>query len=441
MGMWFQLNGFEMRLHHRTWVKTDAPTTIVGPYPNYYNQRVRSWDMAEHVYAWEFFKLLFFTRHKTFFGTVVLKWFQFYSCYSIVADWMRIPVMVLSIMVNASWFFTISGIFVVGYTILVIIWDSIGYRYCPQRKSRLLALLTFQTYKIPAVLIRLLGMIRAFTVYLPNFQAKPTIPELEEVVLRARDPSVLPKKPVWMERSNPYYEHYLPSNPAAVTRPISPLGIPDELATIQENFEQGDEDGNRLPSDIVPSVPLPGDDAFGEQPDVLRPSTRRFLSPEFTMDKIPEYIPRNIVANPRNNDDISAVSGGFSLFKDDTSELSLPTAIQSIREQLAGELSREEAAKRKEAARARVREIEGYIPNPEAMPEEFGHEMEQGLPKVHDPHESSTEGLTESSGLDLVFTPPPETSTAPPGVPPLPAHRLVPSRHRPRQKISYTAIQ
>ena len=102
--------------------KTDAPTTYVGPYPNYYNQRVRSWDMAEHVYAADFFQLLFLTRHQTFFGTIVLKWFQFYSVYSIVTDWMRIPVMVLSVWVNLSYFLFISCAFIALYTALVVFW-------------------------------------------------------------------------------------------------------------------------------------------------------------------------------------------------------------------------------------------------------------------------------------------------------------------------------
>lgn len=446
MGMWFQRNGFEMKLHSRTMCKTDAPTTYVGPYPNYYNQRVRSWDMAEHVYAYEFFRLLFATRHKTFQGTLVLKWFQFYSCYSIVADWMRIPVMVLSLLVNPAWFWKISFIFVAGYTGLVIFWDRFGYRNCPDRQSRLWALLTFQFYKIPAVLIRLLGMIRAFTVFLPNYQAKPTIPELEQVVLRARDPDALPKKPVWMDRSNPYYEHYRPSNPAAVTRPISPLENPDELETIPEvDFEDGSP-----PPNIVPRVPLSGHFGSGpnSKPEILLVPPRKLFTPG-GLDMIPEYIPRSIAGNDRfssNDSIISGITGGLSLFQDDTSELSLPTALQSIREtaaqsireQMAGEFSREEAAKRKEAARKRIREIEqsrSVNTGEEDNDDELGDEIEDGLPKVLPDESELTEDITHSqspSHEDYISSLP----TPSPAVPPLPANL-----QRPRQKIRYTAIQ
>ena len=33
---------------------TEAPTTVLGPYPNFYQQRVRSWDMSEFVYFYKF---------------------------------------------------------------------------------------------------------------------------------------------------------------------------------------------------------------------------------------------------------------------------------------------------------------------------------------------------------------------------------------------------
>ena len=227
-------------------VDTEAPTTIVGPYPNYYNQRVRSWDMAEHAYAYEFFRVLFFTRHKTFGGTLVLKWFQFYSCYSVIADWIRIPVMFMTIWVSWHFFVTISAIFVVLYTLLTIVWDFLGYRRCPERRSRLVALLTFQLYKIPSIFIRLLGMCRAFLVYLPNFKAKPTIPEIEAEYLiianqqtakvaatasdeETRSATTMAKIPVWLDKTNPYYAHYDPKKPTYTGHYETEPDVPEEL--------------------------------------------------------------------------------------------------------------------------------------------------------------------------------------------------------------------
>jgi hypothetical protein len=189
--------------------------------------------MAEHAYAYEFFRVLFFTRHKTLFGTVVLKWFQFYSCYSVAADWVRIPVMTLTIWVSWKFFVIISGAFFVLYTLLTVAWDYIGYRKCPERRSRPMALLTFQFYKIPSIFIRLMGMGRAFLIYLPNFVPKPTIPalELEYMPLAADQDASSPamagvmKFPVWLDKSSPYFAHYDPKRPAQSCRAGS---LPDE---------------------------------------------------------------------------------------------------------------------------------------------------------------------------------------------------------------------
>ena len=124
-------------------VDTDAPASVIGPMPNYYNQRVRSWDMAEHAYAYEHLRALFFTRHKTLLGTVVMKWYQFYALYSIVADQMRLPVMILTSIVSWKFFVMITGFFLLGYTVFVVVWDWWGYMNCKERRSKLLALLTF----------------------------------------------------------------------------------------------------------------------------------------------------------------------------------------------------------------------------------------------------------------------------------------------------------
>lgn len=236
-----------MRMYHKSMVETEAPTTIVGPYPNFYNQRVRSWDMAEHAYAYEFFRVFFLTRHKTFTGTLVLKWFQFYSCYSVLADWIRIPVMALTIWVSWRFFMIISASFVGLYTLLTIAWDYLGYRRCPERRSRLIALLTFQVYKIPSIFIRLLGMGRAFFVYLPNFKSKPTIPQLEKEyahIATAQKPSApqveveespnliaMAKFPVWLDKTNPYYAHYDPKDPTYTGKYETEPDVPEERPT------------------------------------------------------------------------------------------------------------------------------------------------------------------------------------------------------------------
>lgn len=262
-------------------VDTEAPTTIVGPYPNYYNQRVRSWDMAEHAYAYEFFRVLFFTRHKTLTGTLVLKWFQFYSCYSVVADWIRIPVMSLTIWVNWTFFVAVSSFFLILYTTLTIVWDYLGYRKCPERRSRLTALLTFQIYKIPSIFIRLLGMGRAFFVYLPNYKPKPTIPELEaeyrviaaqQVAMKQQQEAEtcdvaagVVKFPVWLDKTSKYYEHYDPRNPTRTGMHETEPDVPEERVALPgQLYRVHDPD-----SDSVTTLTV--DDALRDQDFFLGP--------------------------------------------------------------------------------------------------------------------------------------------------------------------------
>lgn len=277
-------------MYHQSMVDTEAPTTIVGPYPNYYNQRVRSWDMAEHAYAYEFFRVLFFTRHKTLTGTLVLKWFQFYSCYSVLADWIRIPVMFLTIWVSWRFFILISCVFLVLYTALTVAWDWLGYRKCPERRSRLVALLTFQVYKIPSIFIRLLGMGRAFFVYLPNYTPKPTIPELEreyeviaeqQVQIKQRMGTVeassvmggIVKFPVWLDKSNPYFAHYNPKNPTYTGVRETEPDVPDDHVALPQALQPRLSD-----SDSVTTLTV--DDALRDQDSLIRPksSVERRLS-------------------------------------------------------------------------------------------------------------------------------------------------------------------
>eukprot|EP00834_Sanchytrium_tribonematis_P000091 NODE_3_length_80033_cov_0.932970.p7 type:complete len:590 gc:universal NODE_3_length_80033_cov_0.932970:16560-18329(+) len=49
MGMWLTRRGYRLGYYADAVVDTETPETILGPSPNYYNQRVRSWDFAEHM--------------------------------------------------------------------------------------------------------------------------------------------------------------------------------------------------------------------------------------------------------------------------------------------------------------------------------------------------------------------------------------------------------
>ena len=196
MGMWLQRQGLEMKMASQVLVDTEAPTTFCGPAPNFYSQRVRSWDMAEHVYAYDFFQLLFTTRQgSSVRGTLIMKLFQFYSAYCIVADWCRFVVVVIGILLQWYWFLLATVSVLVLNTAILALWNWIAFRHHPERRCSWLALCSFSLYKMASMVIRCLGFLRAIVIYLPNFMAKPKITELEMKALESENLEVVP---VWL---------------------------------------------------------------------------------------------------------------------------------------------------------------------------------------------------------------------------------------------------
>lgn len=170
--------------------------------------------MSEFVYAYEFVRLLFVTKHRKWSGMLVLKAFQLYGCYSLVADALRTPIIAIMVWTSPIFFLSVSGCCFVFHTWLLIVWDYLAFRRCPHRRSGLFVLLTYQFYRFPVLFFRFLGMIRAYTVYLPNYKHKPTIPEIEKEILEAPKPRQRRGRlPVWMDRTNHLYQHYDPKRP------------------------------------------------------------------------------------------------------------------------------------------------------------------------------------------------------------------------------------
>ena len=130
MGMWLQQQGYHMKLAHSVLgtmyrfdvmfassvsvlsnfsyltssyipVDTEAPTSAFGKMPNYYSQRVKSWDMAEHTHVGPAIKLFLTTKYPTFFGTLLMKAFQVWHIYTIFADWLRVWYIVFVCIANA----------------------------------------------------------------------------------------------------------------------------------------------------------------------------------------------------------------------------------------------------------------------------------------------------------------------------------------------------
>lgn len=182
-------------------VDTEAPTTIFGPAPNFYNQRARSWDMAEHVYAWKFILMLFTTHDDTIFGTIIMKLFQSYGAFVILTDWLRLLVMCIGFAYRWRSMLIALAIVIAVNTIVIFLWNILAYRRNKKFMSEWKPLFTFQVYRFISMLFRILGLLRAVFIYLPTFTEKPTIPNLENNHLKndSSDSTVSSQRtPVWL---------------------------------------------------------------------------------------------------------------------------------------------------------------------------------------------------------------------------------------------------
>jgi hypothetical protein len=229
MGLWLTRQKLAMKMDHRFLIDTIAPISLLGAQPNLYQQRVRGWHMSEHAYTHEYVRAVLCTGYSTFTGTVALKWFQVYAIFCIFADIIRFPALLIAFMVHWRYTVIFMPILAATHALMLVLWDQVAYRKCPERKSPLRVLLTYPVYKLMDVVLRWLGMGRAYFVYLPSCKRKPTIPELD-VTFATRvfqchhaGKAMPPSSPVWLDPWDfdygLYYRHYNPTHPAAIEQP------------------------------------------------------------------------------------------------------------------------------------------------------------------------------------------------------------------------------
>ncbi|KAJ3091449.1 hypothetical protein HK102_000525 [Quaeritorhiza haematococci] len=181
MGMWLTRRGYRLAYYADEVVNTETPDTILGPLPNYYNQRIRSWDFAEHMLTWRHIKC--FTQghiqgkpHQT----VLLKFFQLYSLYTNLMDWLKVPGTIYYIRQQPEFFNITFGIMLLINTLSILLWNYVSCRQRPDLKagSGFVTIITFPIYKLISTLIRIIAMLRCFFVYWPRFRPKDCRPNL-----------------------------------------------------------------------------------------------------------------------------------------------------------------------------------------------------------------------------------------------------------------------
>ncbi len=189
MGLALQKLRKTMKVCGASFLNTAAPTTLFGAFPNYYQQRVRSWEMGRHVYFWKFVQNLVTPGPpRSVVGHAFVKGVQLLAVVGNLADYARIPLMV--IMFNDPSYWAKFGAFTVGSIAPAFWWNYVKLSHRPDLQTTLRAVVTVPAYKVLYSAVSVLSVPRALFIYLPNLEPKPTIEKLE----KDRDPRC-----VWLQ--------------------------------------------------------------------------------------------------------------------------------------------------------------------------------------------------------------------------------------------------
>ena len=171
MGMFLMRNGYRLYYNKDSVFETEVPSSIFGKSPNYYNQRVRSWDFAEHMCI---FKHL---GHSTFgyvrnswVRTLNLRLFQIYVLVSIVNDWLKIPIVFSYLRKSPVFFVSTLFLNVLINMICVCIWNYWTCRGQPDIQVDFFVILTSPIYRFISNIIRVISVFYCMFIYWPNFK-------------------------------------------------------------------------------------------------------------------------------------------------------------------------------------------------------------------------------------------------------------------------------
>ena len=171
MGIFLIMNGYRLYYNTNVIFETEVPSSLIGKSPNYYNQRVRSWDFAEHMCTFRHIKHMFFGYIRgSLKRTVVLRVFQLYVLISIINDWFKIPIFFFYMRSSPLFFTGALGLNVLVNILCICIWN---YWSCKGQKNiqvDLIVILTSPIYRIISSLTRVLSVFHCVFIYLPNYK-------------------------------------------------------------------------------------------------------------------------------------------------------------------------------------------------------------------------------------------------------------------------------
>ena len=183
MGVITTQNGERGKFAHGYYVKTYVPNSYFGKMGNYYTQRVRVWEMGRHIYTPLMLWNLCFTWLKghgllrTIRDNAVLKTEQTYFLYLNFADWIRLPVFILSLH-NWQYWVTSAGCY--GLLLATtLVWNYIKLHHHPERQHHFFTIISYPIYKIIYKILSIEALARALFVFIPNYQQLIRIDQLE----------------------------------------------------------------------------------------------------------------------------------------------------------------------------------------------------------------------------------------------------------------------
>lgn len=188
LGMILKELGFSMGIAAGTCLETEVPVSFFGDAPNFYQQRVRSWEMGRQVYfhkfLWQF--LMVPPPIKTPIAGFFFKLAELYSVYSNIVDWCRFPLFLLMLLNEDYWIR--FAIILFASNLPVLLWN---YFKLPLNKrfdlqSSFLTILTFPLFKLIESAMSVGGIARLVAIYGPNYKHKPNVLEFEEMIVKDR---------------------------------------------------------------------------------------------------------------------------------------------------------------------------------------------------------------------------------------------------------------
>lgn len=171
MGITLSRMGLRMGLARAPAVPTEVPVTVCGSVPNFWTQRVRSWDSAEHMLFSRFVGLLVHGHVRgSVLGTVLSKCFSFYTLGCIVSDMVRIPALVAFLAADHRPWSLVFGL-AAAHVTTVLVWSRVVCSRRSDLRPALSDVLSHWVYKLFSSGVRVFGMMRWYCFSFPLWRA------------------------------------------------------------------------------------------------------------------------------------------------------------------------------------------------------------------------------------------------------------------------------